>query len=338
MILKEATKTSRRLRSVRSGNSKLSSFIVPMMASIHDGPFDDPDWIFEVKWDGYRAVAETGKEIKLYSRNGLSFLQLYPKVASELKKIKLKIILDGEIVVLNEKGKPDFQKLQQYDAHQHLPILYYVFDCLYFEGKSLMNLPLTERKEIARKALPASNIIQYSDHVEGAGKECFRQAVKLDLEGIIAKRAQSLYIPGKRSRDWLKIKNHNTQEAIIAGYTSPRGSRSYFGALILGIMKNGKLEYIGHTGTGFTADILKDVYQKLQPLKRSTSPFNKKIPVNSPVTWVEPVLVCNIKFTEMTADNIFRHPVFQGLRVDKSASEANTLDAAASKVKRGKKT
>ena len=144
-----------RTRSVRSGNDKLSSYVKPMLAQIHDEAFDDPDWIFEIKWDGYRAVAEVGKgPVRLYSRNGLSFLRLYPVVAKELEKISEQIILDGEIVVLNEKGKPDFQKLQQYDHNPSLPIQYLVFDCLSYQGKSVMHLPLVERKEIARKALP----------------------------------------------------------------------------------------------------------------------------------------------------------------------------------------
>ncbi len=318
-----------RFRSVRSDNDKLTDFIKPMLAQIHDKPFDDPDWIFEIKWDGYRAIAETGKTIRLYSRNGLSFLRLYPRVAEELKKIKSEAILDGEIVVLNEKNKPDFQKLQQYDHHPSLPILYYVFDCLSYRGKSITHLPLVERKEIARKLLVKSNVLKYSDHVSGSGVEFFSNVIKMDLEGMIAKRASSYYLPGKRSGDWLKIKNHNTQEAVIAGYTAPRGSRQHFGALILGIYQNKKLRYIGHTGTGFTSEILGDVYETLRPLRRETSPFEGKVSVNSPVTWVEPRIVCEVKFTEMTEEGILRHPVFLGLRIDKTAEEANMLDRKA---------
>jgi bifunctional non-homologous end joining protein LigD len=299
-----------------------------MLANIYEKPFDDLDWIFEVKWDGYRAMAEINKEeIKLYSRNGLSFLQLYPAVAEELKKIKDDVILDGEIVVLNQNNKPDFQNLQQYDNQPSLKILYYVFDCLQYNGRSLLSLPLLERKKIAEKVLVESNILRFSDHVLQSGVEFFSKIIQMDLEGMIAKRASSPYQPGKRSRDWLKIKNHNTQEAVIAGYTAPRGSREYFGALILGIYMHKKLKYIGHTGTGFTAAILKEVYETIKPLRRTSSPFDKKIPVNAPVTWVEPLIVCNIKFTEITQEGILRHPVFLGLRIDKTAEEATTLDA-----------
>jgi bifunctional non-homologous end joining protein LigD len=316
------------IKSVRSsGKEKLTNYITPMLAHIHGEAFDDKDWLFEVKWDGYRAIAEISKNnIRLYSRNGLSFLSLYPKVASALTKIKEDVILDGEIVVLNRENKPDFQKLQQYYEHNSLPILYYVFDCLYYQGKSIMGLPLRERKKIAKKVIPKSDIIKYSDHVEKNGIEFFKRVIDMNVEGMIAKRADSQYVIGKRTRDWLKIKNHQTQEAIIAGFTAPRGSRTLIGALVLAINDNGKLKYIGHTGTGFTNESLRQLHQKLQPLKRTTSPLQQKVPVNSPVTWVEPVLVCNVKYTEITADGILRHPVFQGLRVDKTAEETTSMD------------
>lgn len=306
-----------------------------MLASIGDKPFDNDEWIFEVKWDGYRAVAEIKNgDLRLYSRNGLSFMRLYPTVALALMKIEEDIVLDGEIVVLNDNNKPDFQKLQQFGDHQNLPIQYYVFDCLSYRGKSLTNLPLTERKKIAQEVIPPSDIIKYSDHVRGNGTDFFKRIIKMDLEGMIAKRANSLYYTGRRSNDWLKIKNHNTQEAIITGYTAPRRSRPYFGALVLGIRnENGKLQYIGHTGTGFTNDLLKEIYNKLQPLKRKTSPFDKKIPVNSQVTWVEPVLTCQLKFTEITADGILRHPVFMGLRIDKNGNDPIAIDKTDAKKK-----
>jgi bifunctional non-homologous end joining protein LigD len=331
-----------RPHSVRSaGKEKLSKFITPMLAQIHDKPFNNEDWIFEIKWDGYRAVAEVDHgNVKLYSRNGLSFSRLYPRVAQALAGLPEDAILDGEIVVLNQNQKPDFQKLQQYDIHPSLPIVYYVFDCIAYHGKSITHLPLVERKKIAHQIIPAeNNVIKYSDHVRGDGVEFFKQVTNLDLEGMIAKKADSTYLPGKRTGNWLKIKNHNTQEAIIAGYTAPRGGRMYFGALVLAIREGKSLRYIGHTGTGFTNELLKQIYQKLEPLKRATSPFSEKIPVNAGVTWVEPELVCAIKFTEITADGILRHPVFMGLRMDKSARETTKLDieSGASKKTNAKK-
>ncbi len=318
------------MKSVRSsGKIKLSSYVKPMLATLHDTVFDDPSWLFELKLDGYRAIAEVGKDIKLYSRNGLSFLPLYPSIGNALQKFTHDAILDGEIVVLNNESKPDFQKLQQYAENPSATLVYYVFDCLSLDGKSRTNSPLIERKQLVQKIIPKNSIIRYADHVVGNGKDLFKHAQQLDLEGIIAKRSASLYHLGKRSADWLKLKNHNTQEAIIVGYTQPKGARKYFGALLLALYENGTLKYIGHTGTGFTERVLKEVYDRLQPLKRHTSPFDKNVPVRSSVTWVTPNLVCAVKFTEVTEDGMLRHPVFMGLRVDKHAEEATSIDRIA---------
>jgi bifunctional non-homologous end joining protein LigD len=333
------------LKSVRSGKAhKYKEFIEPMAAQTREQPFDDPAWVFEIKWDGYRAVAEIGKkEKRLYSRNGLSFESLYPDVFDALDEIKEPAILDGEIVVLDENDRPSFQKLQQYGENPTLPIIYYVFDILSHKGKSLTSVPLLERKEILAKLLPKDHaIIRYSDHVEEQGKRVFQHAVELGVEGVIAKKADSLYNPGRRTYDWLKIKNLNTQEAVIAGYTAPRKSRKLLGALILGMYKRGKLVYIGHTGTGFTDKLLKEVYTELQPLVRETSPFQEKIPFNAPVTWVEPRLVCEVKFAEVTDEGILRQAVFMGMRIDKAPKEVDHLDveeaATKEKATRGKKT
>jgi bifunctional non-homologous end joining protein LigD len=327
---KRAIKAAAAPPSVRSGkNEKLKQTITPMMAQLDDKPFDNDNWIFEIKWDGYRAVAEVGDTpVRLYSRNGLSFEALYPRIFEALQKIKKEAVLDGEIVVMDKDDRPSFQKLQQYGENPTLPLLYYVFDCLSYQGKDITDLPLLERKKIAKSLVPKNSVIRYSDHIVGEGKEFFTHVVKLNVEGMIAKRADSTYHPGKRTRDWLKIKNHNTQEAIIAGYTAPRGGRQHFGALLLGIREGNKLKYIGHTGTGFTDLQLKEMYLKLKALERDSSPFEGKIPVNSPVTWVEPTLVCEVKFAELTDEGILRQAVFMGLRIDKSAREANHIDVA----------
>lgn len=301
---------------------KYKQFIVPMMAKLHDTPFDDPEWIFEIKWDGYRAVADiAGKETKLYSRNGLSFAKQYSEVFNELKKIRKKVVLDGEIVALDEKGMPNFQLLQQHGEHPEAELVYYVFDCLYVNGKSIEHSPLLERKEILKRILPQSDTIRYCDHIEGQGKEFFRLMKKQGLEGMIAKRADSVYKENYRSDDWLKVKQVQTLEAIIAGYTEPRNSRKHFGALVLGMYKKGKLSYIGHTGTGFDDKTLRYLYDKMQAYRSGHSPFKEKVPVNGKVTWLEPELVCNIKYSEETQNGILRHPVFMGLRIDKEAGE-----------------
>lgn len=294
-----------------------------MMATLTDQPaFNDPDWLFEVKWDGYRAIAETGgKENRLYSRNGLTFDKAYPKVFEELRLIKRKVILDGEIVVFDETGRPSFQKLQNYQSRQQYPIQYYVFDCLACDGKPMEKLPLIERKALLRELLPESAVIRFCDHVAEEGKVLFRELVKMNLEGMIAKRKDSRYQEGKRTTDWLKIKNIKTQEAIIVGFTDPKGSRSYFGSLLLAVNKRGKLVSIGGVGTGFTDKSLKDIHAKLKKHIRKTSPLDVPIKDTGDITWVNPVLVCNIKFTEITDDGSIRHPVFQGLRVDKTPDE-----------------
>lgn len=333
-------KSAKAAQVVRAKSHKLTHFIKPMLATAHEIPFDDEDWVFEIKWDGYRAVTEkNGKNIKFYSRNGLSFTELYPEIANELKKIKKDCVLDGEIVVLNEDGKPSFQKLQQFDENRGLPILYYVFDCLSYDGKDITDLSLIERKKYAQKAIPKSNTILYSDHLEKDGEKFFNEISKIDgMEGMMAKRAESTYDEGRRTKSWLKIKLVNTQEAIIAGYTAPRDGRKYFGALVLGVYEKKKLKYIGHSGTGFTDKGLKELHARMQPLINYESPFDEKVPVNAAVTWIEPELVCNVKFSELTEEGIMRHPVFMGMRIDKEAEEVDHSDvpvkkkAAASKA------
>lgn len=305
------------------GGRKLSKFITPMMAQLSDlPPFDSPEWIFEIKWDGYRAIAEIDKKgNKLYSRNGLSFDKAYPKVFEALKQIRTNAIIDGEIVVFDESGRPNFQKLQNYKNTDKYTIQYYVFDCLEVEGKSVTSLKLTERKELLRRLLGESEIIRYCDHVDGEGKMLFREMKKMNLEGMIAKRKDSRYLIGKRSSDWLKIKNVQTREAIIVGFTAPKGSRSSFGSLILAERRKGKLISMGNVGTGFTDRSLKDLYAKLKKITRNSSPLDVPVKEASDVTWVDPVLVCAIKYTEITEDGSVRHPVFLGLRIDKNSKD-----------------
>ncbi|WP_207493951.1 DNA ligase D [Aridibaculum aurantiacum] len=304
---------------------KLDEYIPAMLAKEVDNPFDDEDWIFEIKWDGYRALAEVDKKaVKLYSRNGNSFTDIYPNIVKELQKIKHSVVLDGEIVVLNEAGEPDFQKLQHYDANRHLPLQYYIFDLLELDGKKLYEVPLIERKAMLQDILPANDILKFSDHVEETGEDFFHVVEERNMEGIMAKRKSSFYYPGKRSADWLKVKHHRSDEAIIAGFTAPRGGRKYFGALVLGVYDKGKFRYIGHTGSGFDTKLLKEIYAQLQPLVIEDSPFDERVKTNMPVTWVKPELVCEMKFTEWTSDGKLRHPIFLRMRNDKKAADVNT--------------
>lgn len=307
----------------KSSHTKLSTFTRPMLAKETDTAFDDAGWLYEIKWDGYRAIAEINKgSAELYSRNGISFNNKYPVVYNSLMKIKHTAVLDGEIVVLNEKGFPSFQKLQHYEDNTQFPLCYYVFDLLSLDGKDTTQLPLVERKELLQKLVGNKNpVIKYSDHITGKGKAFFAATGKQGLEGIMAKKSDSEYHKGTRSSNWLKIKHHQSDEAVIVGFTQPTGGRKYFGALVLAIRDEDGLKYAGHTGSGFTEQTLKEVYEKLKPLHTTKSPFKEKVKTNMPVTWVKPAFVCELKFTEWTTDGKMRHPIFLRMREDKSLKD-----------------
>ncbi len=293
-----------------------------MLAKETANAFDDAGWIYEIKWDGYRAIAETGSTInKLYSRNGIDFSNSYPIVFDELQKINYKAILDGEIVVLDENGLPDFQKLQHYENNQHFPVCYYVFDLLEMNGEKIYHLPLIDRKSLLKKLLPNNDVIRFSDHVIEKGIAFFEVSTQKNLEGIMAKKADGEYYAGKRTGEWLKIKNHKTADVIICGYTAPTGSRQYFGSLVLGVMKSKKLVHTGHAGSGYDDKKLKEIFELLQPLVQKNAPFAEKVVVNNTVTWVKPILICEVKFTEWTGDEKLRHPVFLRMRNDKTINQ-----------------
>lgn len=296
--------------------------IKPMLATLVKGPFDHPDWIFEVKWDGYRAVAEIrDRDVSLYSRNHVPLSKKFAAIAESLQKFRFDAVLDGEIVVVDDKGHPDFQALQNYQKTGKGHLLYYVFDLLYFEGHDLTNLPLLRRKEFLKKILPSVPKIKFSDHVSKEGVLFFNAAKEKRLEGIIAKHSQSPYRTGRRSRQWLKVKTRLTQEGVIAGFTEPRGGRKYFGALVLGVFEEDELTYIGHAGGGFVARTLKEIRERLDPLIRKGCPFRVEPETNTPVTWLKPKLVCEVTLSGWTEDGIMRQPVFLRLREDKPARE-----------------
>lgn len=301
------------------GGSKLGSFITPMTATLSDEPaFDSPQWVFEIKWDGYRAVAElNGKDTRLYSRNGLLYNKAYPKIFEALTAIKSKAVIDGEVVVYDTQGKPSFQSLQNYNSRQKLPIQFQAFDILQYKGKDLTKLPLVERKDILRDLLPESETIKYCEHIEAEGTVLFEHAVKMGLEGIIAKKANSLYTPGKRTKDWLKIKNVNTDDFKIIGFTDPQNSRQYFGALLIGQERKGKLMFAGEVGTGYTNKLLKELYELLKPLEVNDCPLDVPVRKEKGYHWVKPIYSCQVQYTEFTNEGSVRHPSFQGLRHDK---------------------
>ena len=294
----------------------------PMLATRVSKPFDGSDWIYEIKWDGYRAVAYCHKhKVNIYSRNLLSFNARFVPVVEALAQWGADAVLDGEIVALNEEDRPDFQLLQNHASNEDIHFAYYVFDIIWYDGRDLTGLDLLSRKSILQAVIPANDpVIRYSSHVAATGKDFFNVAVKHGLEGVMAKRSGSAYAINQRSGEWLKIKNDQRLEAIICGFTSPRNSRSYFGAVILGKYNGDKLEYIGHSGSGFNEKSLEELYRRFQPLITDKNPFPKKPKTNMPVTWLKPEIVCEVKYTEWTSEKILRHPIFLGLREDKKAA------------------
>src|SRR5690606_11189255 len=293
-----------------------------MLAKLADSAFDDKDWVFEIKWDGYRAIADLRKNPPhFYSRNGISFSKKFKKVADDFKNQNQAMVLDGEIVVFDSSGKPNFQLLQQIGENPDPALVFQVFDLLWLNGHSTENLSLIERKELLKDALVETEIIKYSEHIPEKGMDFFQEMKKLGLEGMVAKKSDSIYKENYRSADWLKIKFSRTDEVIICGFTEPRGARKKFGALILEKFENGKLKYSGHTGTGFNQRKLNEVYELLQPLAIKISPFEETPKTNSPATWVKPETVCEIKYSEITKDGIYSHPVFIAIREDKNPEE-----------------
>jgi bifunctional non-homologous end joining protein LigD len=295
--------------------------IRPMLATLTDKPFDDPDWIFETKWDGFRAIAMVGLGgAKLYSRNGLDISGKYPSIVAALAKIKDSAVLDGELVALDAHGGSRFQLLQNAECEK-ARLLYCVFDLLSLGGKDMRKLPLIERKAALKAILPRSKALLYSAHVVGRGIAAFEKANRAGEEGVMAKLASSRYHSGIRTRDWLKVKAHQEQEVVIVGFTSPRRSRKYFGALALAVREDGSWVYVGRAGTGFDAAKLRDIHALMMPLITDKKPIAAKVPDEAHTTWIKPKLVAEVKFTEWTSGGEMRHPVFLGLRTDKKASE-----------------
>ncbi len=300
--------------------------IKPMLADTCDEIFADSEWIYELKWDGYRMITHIiDSEVSMYSRNGISFKEKFSPLLIDLENISHDVILDGEVVVLNDKGLSEFQQLQNYDPETtkgHL--IYYVFDVLYLNGHDTKNLPLVDRKSLLPSILEDLKSVKYCDHIERMGPAFYQQAIEKGMEGVIAKKADSLYHPRQRSRDWLKIKAIESTEAIICGYTESEGRGKLFGSLILGSYENNELTYIGNCGSGFTEDKQKELMKIFDKLTLKENPFSKKINLKGKKPhWLQPELICEVTFTEWTKDKSMRHPVFKGLREDKLLTDIN---------------
>jgi bifunctional non-homologous end joining protein LigD len=316
----------------------------PMLATLSEKPFDNENWLFELKLDGIRALVEkNGTRLDMWTRNGKGLTHRFPTLAGALAALPVDtVILDGEIAALDEKGQAHFQLLQPRihlsrakdiaAADEQIPVYFYAFDLLYLNGYNLMKFPLAQRKAVLQKLIPENTgWIRFTDHVEGTGVAFFKAVAKHGLEGIVAKRKESEYQQA-RSRNWLKIKTQQTDHFVIGGFTPPEGSRKYFGALLLGLYKDGDLIYVGRAGGGFDDRALVQTHKKLQPLVRKSSPF-QDVPVEvSKSTWVKPQLVCEVRFNEWTSDLKLRAPVFQGFSDDVEPQECRFEDSIPARV------
>ena len=301
--------------------STLPKRLQPMLATLTDAPFDDKGWVFEDKYDGFRIVATIeGGLVTLYSRNGKIISDSYIAVAKALEGVKGEAVIDGELVALDENGVSHFQLLQNALRHE-ARLLYCAFDLMFQDGHDLRGFTLLERKKRLKSILPRHKLIEFSRHRKKSGREFFEEAERKGLEGIMAKRADSQYLSGARTYNWLKIKTSKRQEVVIAGFTAPRRTRPHFGALVLALREGKEWRFIGHVGTGFNHETLKELHGKLIKLKMAASPFPKKVRGEAVTTWVKPTLVAEVKFTEWTNSGEMRHPVYLGLRADKRAEE-----------------
>ncbi|MES2809258.1 MAG: DNA ligase D [Bacteroidota bacterium] len=314
--------------------SAIPKNIKPMKATLVDAPFDDPDWVYEVKWDGYRAVAMIDKKkgAELISRNNIPFDKYYP-INDVLKSWEIDAVIDGEIVVLNDKGLSDFGALQNWRSEADGNLVYYVFDILWYNGKNLTELPLNDRLAILKSILPTDNDnIRQSKVFAANGTEFFEAAEKIGMEGIIAKKASSVYTSDLRSKEWLKIKVQRRQEVVIAGFTKNAGTGKAFSALVLGVYDGKLLKYVGKVGTGFPDKLQKEMMAKFKPLITDKVPFDVEPDVDKPSrfrpqrlgakpTWLKPELVAEVAFAEVTSDGVFRQASFKGMREDKKAKD-----------------
>jgi bifunctional non-homologous end joining protein LigD len=340
LTVEEVRDGPRRLGELRARLERLSAprgDVTPprqpvMLATLIDRPFSAPGWLFELKYDGVRVLAHrVERAVDLYMRSGQLVTERYPELVVALRALPLeRFLIDGEIVALDDSGRPSFQRLQARlglsrpvdiaRMRAQVPVSGVFYDALALDGRDLRDLPLTERKACLGLLLPRRGVVSLAEHVADDGEAFFDAVCRERLEGIVAKKADSRYV-GRRTRDWFKIKCQKRQEFVIGGWTDPQGSRPYFGALHVGLYEDGELVYVSKVGTGFDETTLTQVWDRLQPLARPTSPFTRGTPAGRGHHWVEPVLVAEVRFTEWTRDGGLRHPAFLGLREDKKPED-----------------
>lgn len=308
--------------------------IEPMLATLVNEPPGEEGWLYEMKWDGYRAISYLNNDdVDIRSRNNKPFNDKYYPLYNSLKKWSINAVVDGEIVVVNEDGIPDFSNLQLWRSEADGQLLYYLFDVLWLDGVSLGHLAFEQRRAVLQAIVPADHpFIRISESLKGGGKEAFEQAASLHLEGVMAKRSGSVYTIGERTKDWLKIKTEKTQELVIGGYTINEGTNKLFSALLLGIMEAKSFRFVTPVGTGFNRKMQEAILQKAKSLLTPVCPFSTVPEYNKPsrfrphppkaeVRWIKPKLVCEISYRELTSNGAIRQPSFRGLREDKKPSE-----------------
>jgi bifunctional non-homologous end joining protein LigD len=334
---KELT-TSKAMRRGKAKSASLPRFIEPMMAKLAAHAPPKGHWLYEIKFDGYRALAlKGGSQARLLSRNEKDFGGKFPELMTDILSLPVQeAMIDGEIVALDEKGRSSFQLLQARElGEERPPLFFYAFDLMQLNGESLIDRPLSERrKELGRLLKKAPDLIRFSDSLGDDSSGLLKQAKKLGLEGLIGKREDSRYESGKRSGAWIKLKLQQEQEFVIGGYTDPEGTRPHFGAILVGVNQGKKLIYTGKVGTGFDRKRLAALHAAFKKIARKSCPFANlpekhggrwrqgiTLAEMKRCHWIDPVMVCQVKFGEWTRDNLLRQPVFLGLREDKKASE-----------------
>ena len=293
--------------------------IRPMLAELTEQPFSRPGWLFEIKWDGFRAIGEVRRDrVRLYSRNQVDFLEAFPPVVEDLKKIGFEAAFDGEIVAVDSEGKAQIHLLRNFRTTGKGNLVYYAFDLIYLEGHDLTGLPLSRRKELLKQVLPKLPHIRVSEAIADEGEALYAKATEAGLEGVIGKDASSPYQMGTRNRSWLKVKARTRQEFVIGGYTAPRGEAMAFGALLVGVYEGKDLVFSGRVGTGFDEAERKRIKERLAPLAQPGSPFRDRPDVDTAPTWVSPQVVCQVNFIEWTEDNSLREPVYESILADRN--------------------
>jgi len=296
-------------------------WVEPMLATLTESYFSDPDWVFEPKLDGVRCIAyKKGEKVRLMSRNQLSLNERYPEVAATVARLQVSdCVLDGEVAVVSQ-GISRFQSLQRHLLEGGGALVYFVFDAPHVAGHDVTRLPVTARKDLLKRVVKPDEVIELVDYRVESGEAYLEEACAKGWEGLIAKRAAAPYVSG-RSKEWLKFKCSKEQELVVGGFTDPQGARVGFGALLVGYYDDGSFRYAGKVGTGYDTRLLLSLTEQLRKLEQEESPFEGKPPVRKNVHWVKPKLVVQVGFAEWTKDGRLRHPRFLGVRDDKAAHE-----------------